>query len=295
VTTALVAVGRPTFDVASASPLVLGALDLLRALGLPVVGDATIHTSADQVDAVARRWPSDIGTLVVVFATFTDSTVPAAAVAAARAADRCGRPPRVVLWSFPEPGLESRLVWNSLCGAVLANCRLRNEGLDTELVHRRPDDDQAPAELVAALSRPVGRVAPTPTGDQLVGRAADTGAVDRIVAALERATIGIIGRPPVGFEPCQRGPFPSPTGTRFEDVPIGALFDAADAIDAVDRSSGQVPPACERVEVRDLVAIGDRPADALHQSLRLHDGLRQLADTRGFDALAVRCWPECDQ
>lgn len=290
VTTAVIAVGRPTFEVESASPLVLGALDLLRSLGLPSVGDAAIHTSADQVDAAARRWPNDLDTLVVVFATFTDSTVPAAAVAAARAADRCGRPLRVVLWSFPEPRLESRLVWNSLCGAILANYRLRNEGLEVELVHRRPDDVEARGELVAALSRPVGRVARTTTGDPLVGPAPDAAAVDRIVAGLERATIGIIGRPPAGFEPCQRAVSPSPTGTRFEDVPLDALFDAADA---VDRSSGQSPPACERLEVRDLVAIGDRSPDALHQSLRLHDGLRQLADARGFDALAVRCWPEC--
>lgn len=290
--TAVIAVGRPTFDVESASSLVVDALDLLRSLDLPVVGDATIHTSADRVDAAGRHWPNDIDTLVVVFATFTDSTVPAAAVAAARAANRCGRPLRVVLWSFPEPRLEARLVWNSLCGAILTNYRLRNEGLDVELVHRRPDDVEARAELVAALSRPVGRVARTTTGDPLVGVGigADAEAVDRIVAGLERATIGIIGRPPAGFEPCQRAPSPSPTGTRFEDVPLDALFDAADA---VDRSSGQVTPVCERVEVRDLVAIGDRSPDGLHQSLRLHDGLRQLADARGFDALAVRCWPEC--
>ncbi len=300
-TIGLIAVGRPTFEVASAAPVVRRALAEARSIEPSLVGDDVVRTSPAEITEAVEAWPAGIRTLVVVFATFTDSTLPAAA---ALAADH-GRRPRLVLWSLPEPQLEPRLVWNSLCGSILTNYRFHNESFDVRAIHRSPGDTATANQLVEALTPDPAAVQPGPTG-AVAAESATAGAVaaeaattdaetstaeaERIVATLAEARIGIVGRPPDGFEPCELLVPATPIGTRFEQVELSEVFDLATHGPGDD---GGGTPVTLRPEIADLVDIGARRPDAVRQSLRLHDALRRLADERHYDALAVRCWPEC--
>lgn len=290
-----VAVGRTTFDVASAVPIVRDALDDLRTEAPTVIGDDAILTSAEEVEGVVAGWPDTIATVVVACATFTDSTLPAAATGALGS----GAGSLVVLWSFPEPVVGGPLLRNSLCGSILATYRLSTGPVEVRTVHGRPGSARTAGELRAALSarrpdlggQPSEWIEPIgPTGPALGRPAVDGAEVDRIVAAMARARIGIVGDPPEGFEPCELILEPSPIGARFEHLGIDHLFDTA-ARHLEPRADGT--SVALRSEVAGLVDLELRDQTAVARSLGLHDALRQLADERSWGGVAVRCWPEC--
>ncbi len=293
-TVGFVAIGRPTFDVASAAAPVARALDDLRSVAPHVVGDGVVRLAADEVRAAVDDWPASVETVVVVFATFTDSTLPAAVC---RPVDRDGqrvRRPRLVLWSLPEPRVERRLVWNSLCGSILAMYRLRNASIDATSIHGLPGVSGTVERLVDALGDhvadgdlPGASLVPQPRLD--LGPDVET-EVERVAAVMATARVGVVGRPPTGFEPCELTVEPSPIGARFEQIELGELFARAEQFP----SSVEVGlPASRRPEVQGLLGVGEREPVALTRSLRLHDALRSLATDHRWDAVAVRCWPEC--
>ena len=302
----VVVVGRPTFDVASASEPAARAVAEVRSVHPSAVGDDTVHTTTDQVGAAVAGWPDEIDTVVIVLATFTDSTVPAAAV---DGRPRSG-PARVVLWSFPEPRVGGRLEWNSLCGAILANHRFRAGSVDVRTIHGLPGAPTSIDRLAAAIGRSPAVAATAPRTADPTGPAPDPVELDRhrvalvdgVVAAMARARVGVIGEPPDGFEPCLVTVGPAPIGARFEPVALDRLFETAadlgpdggrrpDAV-ATDRAGGGTPVTV-RSRAAALADVESRDAEALERSLRLHDGIRRLAAEHRWDAVAVRCWPEC--
>lgn len=286
-TVAMIAIGRPTFDLASAKPVTEQAFDDLRSLHRSAIGGPIIHTAARQVEDSVRQWPDTVDTVVVAFSTFADSTLPAAAVAGL--IERAGL--RIVLWSFPERRRSSRLSWNSLCGSILAAFRFHSEPVIVEAVHGTPATATTLDRLAAALDPahpspdrrpPIPSPRPTVEDEQLA---------QQVVARLDQARIGIIGRPPDGFEPCRVTVDPSPVGARFETVDLDRLFAAASS----GAGSGPGPGVEVRLDprVRSLAEIEQRDPGGVGRSLRLHDALQDITGERRWDGLALRCWPEC--
>ncbi len=257
-TVAVLAVGRPTFDLVEATDRVDRASRLLRSR-YRVVGDATLHVEAGHWEI------GEVDAIVLLQATFTDATLPGSFL------DEVADVP-VVLWAFPEPRTGGRLVLNSLCGINLTAAALVSDGWDVRYLYADPDDADCGARLDEAMGGPIPRrPASSPRPDQ---RAAG------IAGILAAASVGLIGDRPDGFEPCGY--------TDAELRSLGAHVDRIELEELFRRA--------RQVEARRLDVDGVPPTldpSGVEATARLHEAMADLAAERRWDAVATRCWPEC--
>lgn len=271
----LIALARPTFDVAAAAPLATEAFNLATSLPVSVVGTPELAMDPETVRAHgARLGPVDA--LVIVQATFTDSTLHAAAVAQHPDAP-------LILWAFPEPRTGERLRLNSLCGINLAAFRLASR--DLRWLYADPHHAIAGPQLGQALTQP--RVAkrrelPSP------GVADHRKAAD-LAARLGGYRIGVIGDHPEGFEPCgyTETELQAAGGPTIDRIELEDLFSAA------RKPEPAAVADLEQAVARKLSGLAELDQEGVEGGLRLHLGLRSLGSTRNWDAVATRCWPEC--
>jgi len=279
----LVALARSTFDlevagrVAAALRTTLATvpgIDLVDVEGM-AVETPDVHEAAAALSAAHAESPLDA--VVVLQATFTDSTLPAAAIA--------GLPADlpIVLWGAPEPRTGGRLTMNALCGINLAAYRLRADGRDVRALYLDPAGTDAGARLTAVLTAPDARPAPPSLPEPT---AEDRVRADAVRARLSGMTVGRVGHHPDGFDPCAAGEEDLATlGTTLDHVELDVMFDAARDVQEQ-----------ELVPLRALVATrgaGSVDAEGVDATLRLHVALRRLVTERGWSAVATRCWPEC--
>lgn len=279
----LVALGRSTFDLevagrtAAAVRATLAGmpdLDVVDAGGL-VVEMPDVEDAGARLAGAMAEGPLDA--VVVLQATFTDSTLPAAAVAGLPQ----GLP--IVLWGAPEPRTGGRLTMNALCGINLAAYRLRADDRDVRALYLDPGASDAARRVDAALDgpalRPEPRQLPQPTAEDRVR-------ADAVRARLSGMTVGRVGHHPDGFDPCAAGEEDLATlGTTLDHIELDAMFDAARGA-----TEEQLVPLRALVTGRGADAVDAEGVDA---TLRLHVALRRLVEERGWSAVATRCWPEC--
>ncbi len=281
----VVPIGRPTFDLELGAHQVAAATDVLVGLGAEPVGNQSILTDIGELDMLlddalaSNAGAPDVA--VVLQATFSDSSL------VGRVATRLGVP--IVVWSFPEARTGDRLRLNSLCGANLAAYLLRRRFHRVEFVHADPSVESAADTVARAIER-VADVAPAAVSHDVPPRT-EVGVEEgrSIAARLSSRRIGVVGEPPIGFEPCAGNidEMRDITGIEVDRVPLPTLFAEADATPASVRTA-----TIERVRsAMDLDA--DTASAGLDESVALHAGLRTLADRYGWSALATRCWPEC--
>lgn len=279
----LVALGRSTFDLEVAGRTAAAVRATLAGMPDLVVVDAggLVVEMPDVEDAGARlagaMAEGPLDAVVVLQATFTDSTLPAAAVAGLPQ----GLP--IVLWGAPEPRTGGRLTMNALCGINLAAYRLRADDRDVRALYLDPGASDAARRVDAALDgpalRPEPRQLPQPTAEDRVR-------ADAVRARLSGMTVGRVGHHPDGFDPCAAGEEDLATlGTTLDHVELDAMFDAARGA-----TEEQLVPLRALVTGRGADAVDAEGVDA---TLRLHVALRRLVEERGWSAVATRCWPEC--
>ncbi|HSF85870.1 MAG TPA: hypothetical protein VLG28_09480 [Acidimicrobiia bacterium] len=275
------ALGRPTFDVPFAEHTAARAFDALDDLGgIEVVGSRRVALDeAGLAAAVAALAGADIDVLLVIQASFADSSLVAAVATATDAP--------VVLWAFPEERTGGRLRLNSLCGINLAAYLLRSGRQEVRHLYADPSDPAIAARLGEALRG--GGDAPDPARHSFPVTADDESAASDVAARLSDAKIGIVGDRPTGFEPCgyDEDELRAATGVTAQAVPLPALFERAakaetEAVTEVLHGYASELPGLDGVD-----------AAALAQSIRIHLGLADLVASNGWDAVATRCWPEC--
>jgi L-fucose isomerase-like protein len=273
----VVAIGRSTFDleVAATTAAAMRAV-LSRVPGLELVDPVALALDADESRAAGAA-VADVDAVVVLQATFTDSTLPAAALAATPA----DRP--VLLWGAPEPRTGGRLTMNALCGINLAAYRLEADGRDVRALYLDPDADDAVARIAAALAAPL--VAPVPRPAP-VPDAEDRARAQAVRERMAGMRIGRVGHHPDGFDPCAAGDEDLATlGATLDHVELEAMFDRAR-----DAEESDLAPLRTLVATRGADALD---ADGVDATLRLHLALLGLVDARSWSAVATRCWPEC--
>jgi L-fucose isomerase-like protein len=254
------AIGRSTFDLGLAAEVT----------GRARAGLAD-HDLVGPDDLVTERPTAPIpfgpiDALVVLMATFADSTLPA------RVAEGVEAP--VVLWGVPEPRTGARLRLNSLCGINLAGYELKQAGHDVRWVYGEPRG----TDLAQALAGPIGAGrGPTVAPDRAAGA--------ELARLLASSTVGLVGEPPDGFTPCGADP-------DLVAAVGGPTIDHVDLDDLFSRSR-QSDPSTARGLVAGLGGVGGLDPTAVDAALQLHLGLRRLGDERGWDGVATRCWPEC--
>jgi L-fucose isomerase-like protein len=277
-----IAIGRPTFDLELAAEQVAGARAVLAGLTVPVSDHVEIVTDIETLNDRLASMVDDPALVVVLQATFTDSSF------VGRIADRFGAP--MLIWSFPEPRTGGRLRLNSLCGANLAAYLLRRRGVGVGFVHVEPSNPLAPELVESGIDTVRESIAATSPAGGSSTTARDLGSVVPVrVAGFAGRRIGVVGEPPAGFEPCEGDgdELRRITGIEVERVPLGELFAAADDVEAAARLT-----TSQRVS--DTMDVADEVRDAgMDRSIGLYGGLATLVDRHRWSAVATRCWPEC--
>lgn len=274
---------RPTFDVAYAGEMADAAWQRLGELGHELIGSPELILDADALGAATSALSNEpLDALVIVQATFADATL-AAAIADAN-------PAPLLLWAIPEDRTGGRLRLNSFCGINLAGFRLTREGRGYRYLYRDPRETATTAELAALLEAPLPTI--RPIVDPLPVGSADhesTVAAREVQRRLAASTVGIVGERPEGFEPCDYDPgvLASTAGVAAETATLTDLFARATSAPAASAREVRVRVANQ------LEGVDEVDPEGLDRSVRLHLGLRQLIDERGWAGVATRCWPEC--
>lgn len=278
---ALFALARPTFDVAYADEVRAEASQALRTLGCELAGAEELLMDTDAVYRSAHGISGAVDAVVVLFSTFTDSTLPAAVAAA------IDEP--IVLWSVPEERTGGRLRLNSLCGMNLAGYTLTQNGRSYRWMYCPPSDDRLDQRFHNAVSGIEPFVPRSVIEDPDLLPHAEVLRADELRRRIGSVTIGVVGDHPAGFEPCGYDPerLQRTTGLATERVELPALFEAGRSA-----AADEVLRTREREERR-LGNLDELDQTSLDASLRLHCGLKDLAKRNQWAGVAVRCWPEC--
>ena len=264
--------GRPTFDVAFAEEMLAGMLADLQATGHRLIGPEKLLMDAAQTEqAISEVTAGKPDRIVILQVTFTDAAM------TCRIADRFEQP--LAIWAVPEPRLGGRLRLNAFCGLNLASHAL---GLRKRLFSWRYAVPHTPGiEALLAADPMVSPLAAEPANaDPEYGKALMTG--------LRGKSIARIGAHPDGFDTCayDAGELAALTGIQVAGFELDDLF---------DRARGAPEAAAEglRDELAHSLSGLDRVDQTeLDRSLRLKLALDEMRKSGGFDAFAIRCWPE---
>lgn len=264
--------GRPTFDVPFAEEMLSRMFADLRATGHHLAGPEillmdTVSTEAAMAEIEAAK-PDRI---LILQITFTDAAM------TCRIAEAFDQP--LAIWAVPEPRLGGRLRLNAFCGLNLASHAL---GLRDRLFSWRYAAPGAAgiAELFSNTPRVSPLVLQASLADPAVGKA--------LLDKLEGRRIARIGVRPDGFDTCayDSGRLADLTGMTVTGFELSDLFSRA-------RAAPDVMARDLRVLVDgSLSGMDEVDQTELDRSLRLKLALDGMKTEGGFDAFAIRCWPE---
>lgn len=276
-TIGILPLGRATFDVPFAQEMLAKMIRALDRTGYQIVGPRYLLFDADATrDAVAELSAADITDLLVLQVTFTD---------AAAISEVAGHfPVPLMIWAVSEPRLGGRLRLNAFCGLNLAAHALGLRGREFSWMYGAPEGEKLDADLGELLigARTATPVPPHPSASY----ASDAGS--EIALSLQGARIGRIGQRPDGFDTCDydAGALERLANVEVEAIELDSLFNAARAVpdEAAAKLHDDVTGA--------LTGIDEVDSDQLDRSLRLKLALEDLRSQGGYDAFAIRCWPE---
>ena len=274
-TVALVALARPTFDLACAQANFDSARALLIELGAHVVGPAQLVMSPEDVAAVNLP-PADLH--ILFMASFSD---------ASPAVELLGKVKGPVLgWSMREPGaVGERLKLNSMCGVNLAAHALMNVGQSIRHIHGNSDEPAVRQALTDALA---GHLPTSHAPVPIFGEYATDAQVDAAFAWLKGKKIGAVGDAPNGFTPCI-----------FDAEQLRANFGLDVRQITIDDAFGKISEVKE--PERELAYAGALAAQPSLASVDISEAkkvygvevaLDRWREQETLDAIAIRCWPE---
>jgi L-fucose isomerase-like protein len=281
----LLALARPTFDVAFAEETARSAFAALDRAGMTTVGERSLLFDAPATEAALERLrDEDVDALLILQVTFTDASM-TMKIASAIAAP-------LAVWAFPEPRTGGRLRLNSFCGLNLASHALGRMGRDFSYLYARPDAAGV-ADLLAELldgqaSDPARPRDPAALPASAGGISADAAArAEAALMRLQGARIGLVGRHPDGFETCRFSPenVARIAGMSVVAFDLASIFDRARAVSPARRGE-------YRQDVADLEGIDAVDASQLDRSLAAYGALRDLQAEERLAGFAIRCWPE---
>lgn len=255
---ALVAFGRPTFDLEMARSLLAQSRTALEGLPVELVLSSDLLTSVDAALAFGEQLAQEtLDAVVCQFTTFVDARFVTAIAS-------CGAWP-MILWSLREPGQAagSRLLLNSLTGANMAAQQLRRMNRWKALVLANPGEDAFPERLMPLL---------TAAG---------------VRRHLSELSIAVLGSAPDGFT------FSDPDPENLDRIGVRIHYLELDRIfrDAAALEPSSAATAANRL--REQVSGADRVDLAqLDRAAALETVVQDRLDGIGAGAAAVRCWPE---
>ena len=275
-TIGLIALARPTFDVAFAEQQFAAMRQQMADCGQATIGgEQLLFDEQENRAAIGELAQANISQVWILQVTFTDAAM------TCEVAEKIGAP--LVIWAIPEPRLGGRLRLNSFCGLNLASHALARRGKSFSAIYADPASGVA--EQLKAAAR--GELVVQPLKGSSAGAYASA-AGQALVAQVQDKRIARIGDHPAGFDTC-----------RFEQKDIHALARTTvqdiDLQDLFNQAAHASPDEVRRIRARaeaDLDGLDQVNQAQLDKSLRLKAALDHMQVDGQFDAFAIRCWPE---
>lgn len=273
---ALVALARPTFDLAHAERNFAGAKALLEEIGAKVVGPANLIMTPDDVEAVNLE---DADLYILLTASFSDASP------AVQLLSNVKGP--VLGWSMREPGENGeRLKLNSMCGINLAAHALLENGKEIRHLHGNFDEPKVKETLAAAIQGNMPE-AKTPISKN----SSDLASKEFVQAALSKLStkkIGAIGDAPNGFTPCNFNEEQLRTvfGIKIVQIPIESAFEKISAVNQKLRDKAHADAIAAQPSLANVNVIEATKVAGVEVALDTWQHEESL------NAIAVRCWPE---
>jgi L-fucose isomerase-like protein len=262
-TIAFIAIARTTFDIPFAQEKATQALHLVEtacvAQHISLFAPPALITDLDQATALIAQLQTMPLALVVLYqATFADSTLATALAEALEAP--------LLLWATPEPQMGGRLRLNSFCGINLAAFALKKRGKRYAYLY------QDPQASTIAFDRTLN--------DHL--------AAAKALAALQGASVGVVGEHPAGFEPCayDADSLQTKLGVMVRPYDLEAMFSQADSVPAAQVEARYQQTAAQ------LTNLPSLNPDQVRGTLSFYEAMQQTISTDALRGVAIRCWPE---
>ena len=278
-TVALIALARPTFDLAYAERNFQGAKQLLNEIGAKVVGPERPIMTPEDV-AAAKIPNADL--YILLTASFSDAS-PAVELLA-------NVPGPILGWSMREPGENGeRLKLNSMCGINLASHALLSNGQTLRHIHGNYDESFVKEALIKALDG-VLPTSETPINKTLAGNLelAPKEEIELALGKLNGRKIGAIGDAPNGFTPClfDEKQLRNIFGLNVIQIPVKEAFKRIESVTEPERELAYAHAVAAQPS---LSKVNDLEAKKVSGAEIAFD---RWKDEEKLDAIAVRCWPE---
>lgn len=271
----ILALGRPTFDVPFAEQKLEAMLEALETTGHELIGAKILLLDDGAIRSeIGALKAAEVDQVLLLQVTFTDASMAVVAAAA------FSQP--LLIWAVPEPRLGGRLRLNAFCGLNLASHALGLNKQEFGWLYADPNKSVA-ADLADLLAgeRQSGRLDPSdPPPANVEGQS--------VAAAVNGSRIARIGEHPPGFDTCayDADAIRQLAGIEVDVLKLDELFDTARAV------SGIRVEELQSAAQQQLSGLDQVNAQELDRSLRLRAALEDLRTSGGYDAFAIRCWPE---
>jgi hypothetical protein len=273
---ALLPLARPTFDVPFAEENLAAMLQVIDRSGVGAIGPRTLLFDADAtraaLDLVLGEQPEAI---LVLQVTFTDASM--LAEIAARFSGR------LLVWAIPEPRAGGRLRLNSFCGLNLGSHALGLRARDFDWLFASPSSSGIDDRFAALVSGDLPQQKPVPVHSQQ-----DPAAGMTVLESTANARIAKIGEHPAGFDTCAHdaAKLARHGGICVEAIALPELFAMARGYD-----TSAVSALRQELDGK-IDGLASVDQTQLSRSLALKMALDDIRRQGGFDAFAIRCWPE---
>ena len=274
----LIALARPTFDVAAAEKFYGQARALLTELGATINGPANLVMTPEDTASAEANLNHDEKLYILFNASFADASAAISLLSKVKG--------EVLLWSVREFGeVGDRLLLNSMCGSNLAAHALRVNGKRITHLHGNPEEAHVREGLKSALAGVMPDVGQPTT---LKGDLAETGKVLTSLELLKGRTIGAIGDAPAGFTPCNYDSeaLASKFGISVINKSIPEIFADIAAVPESEQSA-EYKDACDAQP-----SLKNVPEKEARVNASTTVALKNWIEANNLSAIAMRCWPD---
>jgi len=252
-----VPIARPTFDVPLAQDMTEQVFSQLSNADFRLSGSTELIMDGDSLQSrITEIESAQPDMLLILQSSFADSSM---IVQLAKTFDI-----PLMMWALPEERVGGRLRLNSFCGINLAGHGLRRAGFRYEYVYAVPDDVKA-LEKVRSVA-----------------------IAAMVKARLKSAKIGRFGENPAGFDTClvNHEGLKKQLGVEVVQVELNTVFESARA------QTAEAIASVSAVVREQLSGIDDMDEAATEGTLKTYVTLKNMAEEKELNGLAVRCWPE---
>jgi L-fucose isomerase-like protein len=245
---------HPIYSLPSVMRLRDAAVSLLQAAGCEVISPAVARKPQEAAEVAAELKKGDIDLLLFFFCTWV-----AEEITLTLARELQDVP--LLLWALPFFDRDIPMP-SPMTGLMATGCNLAQVG--RIFLHHVGD-----------------------TEEETVGKIAGIARIAALVRKLRNARFGIVGAPCPGMMDtrCEGLALQKAFGIRPVQIEIEELIQAREGSSAAEAAA-----LAERLA--SITGYREVPPETIAEQYRIYLGLKSIVESKGIDAVSVRCWPE---